>query len=1851
MMTFLLAWLLLLRVDLNTRRAFAKDLNQLKANDVPFQDIPQYGDAPVRQALAGPDKQRYAEKEKEQQSTSNAHHHHRFHFPGHRHTRSKEETSKSFTKDSSNGYPARPAAHREDSTASLQRLKGQISSPMASHTALGLRSASPTPSANSSMLSRDTPSGQRSPADGSSGKRSIFGKLRRSKGDRGLTEPLKDLPVSTRSLQDPSTQYQKGTVAETPPRKRSRDGSVATFDSGATLRASDHGGSDTVSQKRDGGGKLLHGHGKFSRPSRRGFSYESPGSKESNNLGESSTGNPSLWNLDTDLSHMEGIISNPPADNTPHGGIYLGGPSSEEHGKVSKELNEHSGPGAWDAPDSWAVTKVGDENMGRLQEIDEAGVPQKDEDDGISHCVRVFRIDSTFATLSTHVNTTVSEILQMLGKKSFLQDELGNYQIIMRKHDLQRQLTLGERPIAIQKRLLEQAGYQTIDHLEEIGREDNSYLCRFTFVPTKLSGYYSLEKDPGLGKMQKFSHVDLQGRSLVTIPITLYSRANEIISLNLSRNLSLDVPKDFIQSCNNLKEIKYTSNEAWRLPPSLSLASKLQRLDISNNRLEQLEHADLDKLSNLVSIKMSNNKITRLPPYFGRYTVLRSLNLSSNYLESFPDYLCDLKSLVDLDISFNSIKALPNIGQLTTLERLWATNNNLSGSFDDGFEGLINLKEIDIRFNAITNIDVVSRLPRLEQLMVGHNAISVFEGAFSKIRILHMDHNPLTRFDVIASVPTLTSLNVASAKLAQLDDDLFERMPSLAKLNMDKNLFAAISPQIGKLRRLEYLSVAKNPLSLLPPTIGCLQELRYLDVRECNLKKLPVELWCCFRLDTLNVSSNVLESFPKPGPALQPPQLEPQTTGSKGSAGNPSLSSSPSFEELGKLENFSQRRPSQASGSVMTTGSSPAGSTRKGSTVSMYGAAGRRPSMLSRTSTDGTMTIVARKDSNIAQRLTATFAGSLRQLYMADNRLEDDVFDEITLLPELRVLNLSWNELTEIPPRSLRRWPHLAELYLSGNDLASLPSDDLEEVSSLKVLHINGNKFQVLPAELKKVDKLAILDVGSNLLKYNVSNWPYDWNWTWNTNLKYLNFSGNKRLEIKPHSSFSASGNREGADLTSFSTLQNMRVLGLMDVTLTISSIPDETEDRRVRTSGSVAGTMAYGMADSLGRNEHLSTIDMVVPKFRGHDSEIVLGMFDGQAMSNSGSKIAKFLHENFSYHFVVELSRLKTKIETPVDALRRTFLALNKDLATAASQSMDEREQRGSKLSYRGSGAAQTLSQDDLKSGGVATVMYLDNMELYIANVGDAQAMLMHSDGGFRILTRKHDPADPQERERIRDAGGYVSRHGKLNDVLDVSRAFGYTHMMPAVMAAPSVTQVTLKEQDEMILIASRDLWEYLTPDVVVDVARSERGDLMRAAQKLRDLAMAFGSSGKITVMMIGVSELKKRERNRYRGQSLSMGPSQLQDDQILSTKRGKRPRDGPDDSTLGRLDQEIEAPVGEVSIVFTDIKNSTHLWETYPVAMRAAIKEHNLVMRRQLRILGGYEVKTEGDAFMVSFPTATSALLWCFSVQSRLLEANWPSEILSSIHGQEVLDADGNRIFRGLSVRMGMHWGTPVCETDPVTRRMDYFGPMVNRAARISAVADGGQITVSSEFIAEIHRIMETYTESDRSYSSGSEDTLSDDVMAQAIRSELRKLSGQGFEVKDLGEVKLKGLENPEYIYMMFPHSLAGRLIAQQQRLDAEAATASSDPGSLTKDSQLTTNIEIKNVLDLWNVSLRLEMLCSVLECPGSTSLKPPETAMLERMKNRGGEVTDRFLVNFVEHQVSRIEVGRALLQCIWL
>ncbi len=332
---------------------------------------------------------------------------------------------------------------------------------------------------------------QRPPA--TAPKRSFLSKWKFTNRHREDYEgPLKNLPGSTKSLLDPHPKSGSKPIRIEPVASkysRKRDGSASSFDGAYPGRGLDYVTLEVHEPRKTSTGKALGGHGTQKLLKRN----ETSGSKDLGITLNEADAESTLLYLDTDLTDMEGIVSKGPPITPPDGGIFTGLLPGDD-GKTSlEEAARGSANGAeWNAPDSWAVKKPGDENVLRLREIDPTGVPPQDADGGIPYCVRVFRIDGTFATLSAHLNSTVDELLRQLGKKSFLQDDLENYQIIMRKHDLQRVLEPGERPIAIQKRLLEQAGYTEADRLDEIGREDNSYLGRFTFVPTRLSGYYSL---------------------------------------------------------------------------------------------------------------------------------------------------------------------------------------------------------------------------------------------------------------------------------------------------------------------------------------------------------------------------------------------------------------------------------------------------------------------------------------------------------------------------------------------------------------------------------------------------------------------------------------------------------------------------------------------------------------------------------------------------------------------------------------------------------------------------------------------------------------------------------------------------------------------------------------------------------------------------------------------------------------------------------------------------------------------------------------------------------------------------------------------------------------------------------------------------------------------------------------------------------------------------------------------------------------------------------------------------------------------------------------------------------------
>ncbi|KAI9061730.1 adenylate cyclase-like protein [Trametes sanguinea] len=1255
--------------------------------------------------------------------------------------------------------------------------------------------------------------------------------------------------------------------------------------------------------------------------------------------------------------------------------------------------------------------------------------------------VRIYRANNSYHVVSCDLNVTVAQLTPQLNKKLLLDPGVEPHKLHLKERGRERVLAPTERPADIVRRRLEQAGYDVADGLDLLGADDIQFLLKFVYKSNALG--------PPEEEMQfdTFDLVDLTSRSLRAVPVTLYAHADAIVSLNLSRNPMLEIPLDFIQACTGLRELRLSHMALKKVPQSVRHCRTLQWLDLSCNRIADLDDAGLEQIPQLRHLKLQNNRMEKLPFYFPHLRELRDLNISNNKFKYIPAVVCELRSLVDLDASFNMLQELPDeLGQLTQLDHLTIVGNQVS-KIPERCASLHNLRVLDCRRNHITDISVVCTLPKIEQLLADHNSMHALDVSFGPaLKQLDASHNDITQLTLVPGplgLPyALTTLNLSHAKLSTLDDLALAQLTALEVLHIDHNSIRSLPESLGGLSRLKHLSCSNNHLYMLPSSIGRLQWLETLEAHNNDLSELPMSLWNCSSLQVINVTSNVISTW-----SLPPGSIDLEVA------------------------------VSHAWGSSVTLLNE-----RKGSSCSTIGS-----------------TLPA-------------LASSLERLYVGENSLTADSLHPLALLRELRVLNLSFNNIQQLPSSFFRNLTQLRELYLSGNDISAIPTENLQHMTNLEVLFLNGNKLQTLPREISKLTKLSVMDVGSNVLKYNINNWEFDWNWNFNTNLRYLNLSGNKRLEIKPDMNHRQSRGQQ--QLSDFSSLTQLRILGLMDVTIGMqTNIPDESEDRRVRTSMADVNGMAYGIADTLGMTEHLTMIDLVQPNFRGSPNEAIFAMFGRASHIASNNRLTKFLHDNFLRVFAEELAKLAYGENVP-DAMRRSFLKLNKLLHDYLYSTS------GRKMSHVSASAMNQTIHDKIGASGI--VLYFVDRTLYIANAGNALAVISRQ-GIAQLVSRKHDPFDRLETARIRAAEGWVSPKGFVNDEIDVSRSFGFYYLLPVVNPRPDVFRYEVSPLDEFVIVGNRGLWDYVSYQTAVDIARKER-DPMIAAQKLRDFAISYGAEGTTMIMVIKMSDLFPKGIPREL--QLSAEPA-IPEDLIRSLAK-RKPRDITN-RDISRLDNEVSPPTGHLALVFTDIRNSTHLWEVNP-GMQSAMVLHNNLLRRLLRFCGGYEVKTEGDAFMCSFPTTLAALWWCMSVQTQLLTLPWPLEILECEDGKEIRDKAGQVIARGLSLRMGIHCGTPVCEPDPVTGRMDYFGPMVNRAARVNAVAAGGQIMCSADVIKEINaRILDAGPETEYSY-------LQPSNAIEAIRA-------MGVKIFPVGEVKLKGLEVPEHLSILYPASLGAR------------------------------------------------------------------------------------------------------------
>jgi len=172
---------------------------------------------------------------------------------------------------------------------------------------------------------------------------------------------------------------------------------------------------------------------------------------------------------------------------------------------------------------------------------------------------------------------------------------------------------------------------------------------------------------------------------------------------------------------------------------------------------------------------------------------------------------------------------------------------------------------------------------------------------------------------------------------------------------------------------------------------------------------------------------------------------------------------------------------------------------------------------------------------------------------------------------------------------------------------------------------------------------------------------------------------------------------------------------------------------------------------------------------------------------------------------------------------------------------------------------------------------------------------------------------------------------------------------------------------------------------------------------------------------------------------------------------------------------------PSGTVTFAFTDIEGSTRRWEHDRAAMQAAVRRHDELVRAAIAAHDGYVFKTIGDAFCAAYARAEDAIAAMLALQRALA-----AEDFSAVDG--------------LRVRAAIHSGTAD------ERDGDYFGPALNRVARLLAIGHGGQVLVSG-------------------------------VTARLVEGDVPPQA----ELRDLGEHRLRDLARPERVYQLLGPGLA--------------------------------------------------------------------------------------------------------------
>uniref|UniRef100_A0A4W5KIZ7 protein-serine/threonine phosphatase n=1 Tax=Hucho hucho TaxID=62062 RepID=A0A4W5KIZ7_9TELE len=471
------------------------------------------------------------------------------------------------------------------------------------------------------------------------------------------------------------------------------------------------------------------------------------------------------------------------------------------------------------------------------------------------------------------------------------------------------------------------------------------------------------------------------------------------------------------------------------------LFSRLRSLNLSNNQLGQFPMAICD-ISTLTEVNLSCNYLTNVDQAVGSMTNLQTFLLDGNCLSELPSKLGSLQRLGYLGLSFNQFTHVPQVlERLTSMERLCMAGNSLDALVLQSFR-LLRFKHVDLRLNKIRVVvpDEPDLLRHVTQLDVRDNGLEELDASlFPRLEVLHCERNHIATLKAKGSM--LKAVYAQNNDLQELD---VSPVPSnLTYMDISRNRMEAVPEWLCEIKKLEVLDLSHNLVTELPARLLCSSSLRKLNAGHNHLQKLPERVERPL-LEVLDVQHNQLAELPC-NLFLKSDSLR-------------CLNAS-----ANKLEHLPPSSLSEESKSILQE---------------LYLTNNRLTDKCVSLLTGHTHLRVLHMAYNYLHTFPASKMAKLEELEEVDlsgNRLKTvpttimncrrmhtliahsntiEVFPEVMQLMEMKCVDLSCNELSEISlPEILP--PKLQELDLSGNPRLNLDHNTLEQLNNIRCFRID----------------------------------------------------------------------------------------------------------------------------------------------------------------------------------------------------------------------------------------------------------------------------------------------------------------------------------------------------------------------------------------------------------------------------------------------------------------------------------------------------------------------------------------------------------------------------------------------------------------------------------------------------------------------------------------------------------------------------------------------------------------------------------------------------------------------------